>query len=279
MRRVLDPETVTRVQHRALANGGRLRPFADGAHSSTVQWDVAGNCQSPVSIELHGRHSAEMGEKMVVVSNGENKPRFVQMEVACRQCDNCLRRRSAMWRIRGMSEWRAAPRTWLCTFTLSPTSLIRKLSSARVRLSRGGTDYEAMTEHEKFLEVEKEGFSDVQLWLKRLRKNTQSRLRYLAVSEAHKSGVPHWHLLLHEQQEDRPIRYDAALAGSWPLGFASYKLVRSAQAAGYVTKYLSKSLSARVRASKGYGGAEETITAALSGSELGRGVLTRPEEA
>lgn len=252
MPRILDTRVVRRVQRTALANGGSVRPFADGTSSRTVLWNVAGNCSSPITVELHGRKE-RMNEKFLHVGADPNsKPNFVEMEVACRKCENCLRRKSAMWRLRAMHETRIASRSWLATFTLNPASLVTLLSRARVDARKGGFDYDGLSGPEKFLYLEKRGFTEIQLWLKRLRKISGKSVRYLCVTEAHKSGNPHWHLLLHEV--DRPLSYDRELKGSWPLGFDSYKLVRSAHAAGYVAKYLSKDFAARVRASKSYGG-------------------------
>lgn len=194
-----------------------------------------------------------MNERFTVVDgSASSRPNFVEMEVACRKCENCLRRKSAMWRLRAVHETRIASRTWLATFTLNPASLVMLLSRARVDARKGGFDFDALPGPEQFLYLERRGFSEIQLWLKRLRKSSGKALRYLAVTEAHKSGVPHWHLLLHEV--DKPLSYDKDLKGSWTLGFDSYKLVRSAHAAGYVAKYLAKDFAARVRASKLYGG-------------------------
>ena len=83
----------------------------------------------------------------------------MDLHVACRKCENCLRRRAAMWRIRSYAEWRRASRTWLCTFTLRPASLVYLLSHARVRLGKAGTDYEALDAHERFLELDNYGMA------------------------------------------------------------------------------------------------------------------------
>lgn len=253
MSRVLDTRTVRAIQLRAFDRGGRLQPFSDGSSSRTVHWDVSGNCLSPVTVELHGRKERR-NERMITVSKDpSSRPNFVQMEVACRKCENCLRRKSYMWRMRAMHEWRIAPRTWLATFTLSPEALVSLLSRARVAAAKRGDDFDALPGADReFLGIEAEGYKDLQLWMKRLRKNSGKRFRYLLVAEAHKSGVPHWHMLLHEV--DKPLSYDKDLKGTWPNGFDAFKLVRDAPAAGYVTKYLGKSIAARVRASIAYGG-------------------------
>lgn len=252
MPRIMDASVVREVQRKALANGGSVRPFADGSHSRTVEWDVAGRCHSPVTVELHGRAAAEPGERRVLVRGSDNRPNFVEMTVRCRKCSNCLRLRAYQWRMRAMSEWRASGRTWLATLTLSPTSWTLLQAKTRVRLSRGGTDWDTLPGPSQFLEIESEGYREVQRWFKRLRKETGVSIRYLAVTEAHKSGLPHWHVLLHEATHER-LSYNRQLKGSWTYGFDSYKLVRDAAAAGYVCKYLGKDISARVRASLSYG--------------------------
>jgi len=166
--------------------------------------------------------------------------------------------------MRAMSEYRTANRTWLATLTLSPTGVMRVLSQARVALAKGRTDFDALPPVQQFDELAKHGGQHVTWWLKRLRKNSGERLRYLAVVEAHKSGLPHWHILIHEMAG--PIRY-ADLKDTWPLGFDAYKLVENPSAAGYVCKYLSKDMRARVRASLGYGSAEAEQLTAVSESE------------
>lgn len=246
MARYLRSERVRDVQVKALQAGGQVRPLLDYPHSRTVEWDVARDCLNPAFVVLHGRP-----ENAQVVTR-TNPSRFVEMWVACRKCERCLRRRSAMWRLRAQAEWRLAARTWLATMTLRPDAYVQCLSLARRRLDRGGTDFDGLTPHDQFCALENEGYSNVQLWLKRLRKNTGSPIKYLSVSERHKSGVPHWHLLIHEQSEDKPIRHKD-LSGSWQLGFDDYRLVADAKAAAYVSKYLSKTFSARVRASARYG--------------------------
>lgn len=259
MPKYLDPKTVRAVQLTALANGGSIRCFSDGSPSRTVEWDIGGKCLSPVRVELHGRAS-EGNIKMVNVTAVDNRPAFVEMDVRCRRCENCLKQRAYMWSNRCRVEWRDAPRTWLATLTLAPEQYARLLSVARVSLARQGCDLEALPEPERWLAVEKFGFEDVQLWLKRIRKATAAPLRYLAVTEAHKSGVPHWHVLLHEQSAEKPLRYKS-LKGSWSLGFDSYTLVQDARGASYVAKYLAKELRARVRASLRYGGGKPVASA------------------
>lgn len=246
MARYLRSDLVHEVQKIAIGKGGTIRELPGLAHSRTVEWDVARDCLSPVAVTLHGRP-----EGKTVITAAEPS-RFVEMWVACRKCERCLRRRAAMWRLRAMAEYRLSARTWLATMTLRPEAYVQCLSLARRRLDRGGTDWDGLPAHEQFCEFEAEGYSNVQLWLKRLRKNTQSPIRYLCITEAHKSGVPHWHLLIHEQSTEAPIRHKT-LSGSWHLGFDDYRLIHDVKAASYASKYLGKSVTARVRASSAYG--------------------------
>jgi hypothetical protein len=83
-------------------------------------------------------------------------------------------------------------------------------------------------------------------YLKRVRKAGVS-LRYLAVPELHKSGLVHWHLLVHSNCTYRQ------LAQPWRYGFSNLRLVDGAKGIRYATKYLSKAKMGRVRSSLGYG--------------------------
>lgn len=264
--RFLEKKTVRAVQRTALANGGKVRQFANSSNGDystrTVEWDISGNCLRPVTVELAGRKRIYGGKHVTVTADTGTQPDWVVMEVKCRKCENCLAARSRQWSLRSRNETSQSVRTWMCTLTLAPTARTELLYRAVRRLSRSGVQFEKLSVQEQFLEVEKEGFRDVQLWLKRLRKNTGAPIRYLAVTEAHKSGDPHYHVLLHEQ--GKPLRYDGDLKGSWRKGFGHFKLVRDAAAASYVTKYLSKSIAARVRASGSYGGADAPPVPPLS---------------
>lgn len=255
--RFLEKKTIRRVQATALANGGKVRVFSDAPngryHTRTVEWDVAGNCQRPVKVELKARKLLYRERTIVVTQDTSTQPDFIDMDVRCRKCSNCLRARANMWRLRALGEYRQSVRTWLCTLTFEPAARTDMLYRAVVELAKTGVQFDALPAAEQWLEVEKQCYREVQLWLKRIRKQSGVRFRLLAITEAHKSGDPHYHVLIHEGL--KPLRYDGNLKGSWRKGFATYKLVSDAAGAAYVTKYLSKSIAARVRASGDYGGA------------------------
>ena len=170
-------------------------------------------------------------------------------------CQQCLQLRSSEWRYRATSEMRESARTWFGTLTLRPEEHHKMVSRARQRLWSGGTDFDALSPHEQFMERMTEIGREVTLYLKRVRKESGARVRYLLVAEAHKSGLPHLHILVHEVDVDRPVRHKT-LAEQWKLGFTRFKLALDVKTASYVCKYISKALLARVRASLGYGRGE-----------------------
>lgn len=92
---------------------------------------------------------------------------------------------------------------------------------------------------------------EIDRYLKRVRKSG-APFRYLLVSEAHKDGFPHFHLLVHEAALPLTKRL---LESNWRLGYSQFRLVNNSdpRSAFYVCKYLAKSAQTRVRASKGYG--------------------------
>lgn len=92
---------------------------------------------------------------------------------------------------------------------------------------------------------------ELTLWLKRVRKQSAASIRYLLVCEAHKSGLPHYHILVHQVGEVPVLKKHLE---DWPHGFTQWKLVNDlTSTSGYVTKYLLKEARARLRASVRYG--------------------------
>jgi hypothetical protein len=164
--------------------------------------------------------------------------------------------------MRAESEIRAAKgRTWFVTLTLAPERHFWVISQARHRLAAQAIDFDAMSERDRFREQVNIINQEITLWLKRLRKQSNAPLRYVLVAERHKSGLPHFHALLHEMDESTPVRA-ALIKSQWRFGFSQCKLVAQGEnpqkAARYVSKYLSKDALARVRASVGYGQVEQT---------------------
>jgi hypothetical protein len=119
-----------------------------------------------------------------------------------------------------------------------------------------GIDFERLPPAEQFSLRHTEISRELTKYLKRVRKESGAKFRFLLVAEAHKSGLPHYHLLLHEHDQFRPVR-KSVLEAQWKAyGFSKWRLIEDERAARYVCKYLSKDAIARVRASIRYGSTE-----------------------
>jgi hypothetical protein len=151
-----------------------------------------------------------------------------------------------------VDELRLATRTWFATLTLTPEQATRAVFAGERHLVRRGHTLSEVSEGERFRATAQAVSPEITRWLKRIRKNSGARLRYILVCEAHKSGVPHWHGLIHEYDGKVGNR---ELEASWRYGLSHFRLVdgRDKRTAFYVAKYLGKSALTRVRASEHYG--------------------------
>lgn len=243
------------IARKALERGAVL------ATPTTVAWDVSSSCSDPRSVEFESRVDPKR-------DGFWEKPIHTAMQVRCRRCPACLRARAALWRRRAVGEINTAQRTWFGTLTLSEAEQVKALYRAQVGASRRGVawhepvkrwsgeddiSYVRRCELERFGRVVRSIAPEVTKWLKRVRKESDAKLRFLLVAEAHKSGRPHFHILVHEAYGSSPIR-KRTLDSQWKLGFSQFRLVAEGdKAAAYVCKYLTKSVLARVRASIAYG--------------------------
>lgn len=221
---------------------------------SRFKWDVSGRCQKPVSIELTGRPASDWIRRLryVVVAKRRKHSLIVELETPCRKCPACLKARMKMWTARAMHEVRNARRTWFATFTLSPQAHYVMQCRAVALAEAKSIPTSELTADEISARQSNECEKELTLFFKRIRKELpQSSVRYLLVREKHKSGLPHWHALIHESG-DVPIRH-SLLSKNWQLGHAKFKLLEDERAAFYVAKYLGKSNEGRVRASLRYG--------------------------
>lgn len=157
-----------------------------------------------------------------------------------------------MWSARAMHEVRNASRTWFVTLTLRPEEHTRLLYRGLIKKGKRGVDQSMLDPEEVFRVEQSEVALEITKYVKRVRKEAKSPLRFLIVCERHKNGHPHYHALIHER--GGPVTYKT-LSSQWPLGFGKWKLIEDEKAAFYVVKYLGKSQDARVRASLRYGGA------------------------
>jgi hypothetical protein len=184
VRRIHDAQAVKALAGTALANGGTRTGVA------SVAWDIAEQCQNPRYVELAGRPSDD--GKWYAWVPGKEHSFFVDMTVRCRQCPPCLRMRSRLWAARCAAEISTAERTWFGTLTLAPEE------HYRAALLGGGFT---------FLERHREISGWLTRYLKRVRKEAGCSFRYCLVAESHKSGLPHYHMLLHERDLQSAVRH------------------------------------------------------------------------
>lgn len=275
--------TLRRLCAVAIANGALRRG------PTHIEWEMAGDCLTPAyhthyacpAGDIHPEvvpfyiGETEDGEHLYGRSRvrwtqgrryawrpGKSQPLLLEMSSRCRKCERCLRLRSRMWTARSVSETRMSSRTWFGTLTLRPgEQYLAKARASHVMSCRNGIDFDTLSPKDQFGLIVAQIGQDVTKYLKRIRKESGVRFRYLVVFEAHASGDPHIHMLLHELHADMAVR-QRTLEGQWKLGFTKWRLVDTDQpgAAGYVCKYLSKTAAARVRASRRYGGGRFTET-------------------
>lgn len=288
--RFLDPEKVRRLAARALYDGARPTGIISGewdisgscenpklvtlagrpsAQAASVRepyqrvvpdgygGEVVKTFYDSRIVQSKYVHIGTYGADVIYAETGKpvRTPHSYYLDVwtRCRKCAKCLAYRSWVWRNRATVECHSATRTWFATLTLSPANHVRYGFQAGLKVAkRRGDDFDALPESEQFALRNQEISKEITKWLKRVRKYSGAPFKYLLVTEAHKSGLPHYHLLIHEQCAERPLRH-AMLSDQWRLGFSKFKLVDDPKAATYVTKYLSKSAIARVRASLRYG--------------------------
>lgn len=252
-----DVEAATRV---ALRRGGSI----DRAVAPQIaSWRMHGDCLTPMLVWDEGfGHFSMQGRNKVWVD-----ARTLQRTVRCRKCSNCLRAKSSMWGDRSVIEWQQAlyhdrqgkPRgSWFGTLTFAPEHKYRLLLETRARLAQAGGDLEKMSATDRFTEICVEILEEGTKYLKRLRKAHKQKgkktvsFRYLMVVEAHKSGEPHLHLLIHEGSALEPI-VKTRLERHWPFGLTHFRIVKTERECRYVSKYIGKYNVARMRSSIRYG--------------------------
>ena len=297
MGRTIRYTTVERLEAVAIAGivGGyakvetwSVRDKRFGGHARRrVTLEISGTCEYPYGFEMHARDSAWHGRAV--------RPLTVVVNTMCRKCGNCRQRRSAMWQAKAVDEWSKSPLTIFGTLTTTPEYDMEVDALARVSLFEKGVDFDRdLTVEEQFRARVRYAGLELTKFLKRIREGDKNRgrpeIRYLCVAEAHngartserKRFRPHWHVLLHETSpvsrlvlpdewarnaagELRSDRYGnpfltetSFLKTQWKVGFSTFAMCRSPQAAAYLCKYLTKDeTSVRIRASFGYGGSRE----------------------
>lgn len=240
----------------------------------TYRWNVAGNCQSPHGVDLcahkvrwrmrpkaaimralgpewtEALHAA--GFVAADLRRFLGMPLMLQLDVRCRKCPKCLAVRRKLWERRAVVELKRAARSWFATYTLSPHEHFNVLMRASEAERKRGNRFEELSEDEVFRARCSVLGTDLTRYVKRVRKESGARLRYLFVTERHQSGLPHLHALWHEVSVDEPLR-KRVLKEQWVLGHSSFKLVTDLTSARYLCKYLAKEQATRVRGSLAYG--------------------------
>ena len=250
---------VRRLAAAALGRGGKI------VGPGVIRWEVAGNCLTPRYVEIRGRSALSTtvngvtmpGDlhvnprpRMGHVTNWKDPPCTLEILTKCRRCAPCLRARSQEWTYRAQRELAAASRTWFGTMTLRPEEHYR--ASLKWERRKAGRRWAELSASEQLAAEHTEVSIEITKWLKRVRKASGARLRYLLVVEAHKSGLAHYHILVHEVSPLETVG-ERILRQQWKLGHSKFKLVEGSAVAGYVAKYIAKSSEARVRASVRYG--------------------------
>lgn len=261
-KREFDLAHIYNMVDRALSAGARRIGL------SRVRWDISGDCTRPYVQEFYARPSGDedvrfirrpQGRRRIVVGRETRVPMTLEIHTPCRSCEKCKLHRQRLWAARARQETAAAARTWFGTLTLRPESWLHACNQCRAKEAAQGVDFDALPEAERLALIHARTGAEVTKMLKRIRTLVPTGLvRFLVVLEVTKAGVIHYHLLVHELSEGSPIRHKQ-LSDQWKLGFAKWRLLGDPAEAGYVAKYLSKSLLARVRASEGYGGAERPL--------------------
>lgn len=273
----LSRESLARLLMKAIAGGGSHVGPSPGHWA----WDISGRCQMPVTREIWSRESvrvkaarhvpkkipvsldpvADLECEILRLFSRKGKLHVAPVRGAllrldltarCRRCDWCRDQRRKDWRRRAMNEVKTAERTWFLSLTFQPDHRVGSLARARDRLAKQGFDFDTLGQREQYEELVRECTPETQRFIKRVRRNSGRKCRYLLVWEAHSDGFPHAHMLLHEV--DGPITW-RTITGAWCAGFSNVKLVEMSdpRVASYVTKYIAKSAQTRVRASSAYG--------------------------
>lgn len=234
-------ETVEAVAAKAVEHGVQPAFWQDrGTVRRLVEWDLSGSCQDPVPVELYSRVSAR--------HNSGRRPMTVILETRCRKCMWCLQQRRSFWTMRALDEYRASSRTWFLTLTLDPHN--QWIAECTARSER--ENFDDLAPPQKFAALVQVVGRELTRFVKRVRKNSRARIRYLLVAEAHQNGRPHFHMLIHELDKEAPVRKQV-IKDAWRFGFSKSTLVNDPRGAVYLCKYLSKDARTRVRASFKYG--------------------------
>lgn len=243
-------EGLADLANRAMAHGATR---IDG--SNALEWEVNAYCENPFSRTLHARgYDRELRKHKWAASPGSLSLHLIGLP--CRKCSKCRYVHSTMWRDRIVDECHNHKRSWFVTLTMNPAEHQRSfMQEMRDRNSSGWLDTDFDQPGQEW-SLRASGASKLLTkFLKRVRKplvgEEAIQLRYVAVTERHKTGLPHLHLIMHEVSGKLTYR---RICDRWTHGFSDASLVRDNTKVGwYVAKYVTKDSLTRMRASQGYG--------------------------
>ena len=162
-------------------------------------WDISADCDQPYVSEHCAEPTIPIGANQRVREDYHGIPISVIVRTRCHKCAACLKARYWMWRLRAATELSFATRTWFGTLTLSPEAHYHMRCKADLELrAREVTPFDECDADAQFVARHNAIARDITLWLKRIRKQSGASIRYLLVCEAHKSGLPHYHILVHQ---------------------------------------------------------------------------------
>ena len=173
-----------------------------------------GDCSNNVEIMLFGLPDKLLADLGIEAAARANQ----RILVRCRKCPECLAHRTRVWTARAVAETVGSVRTWFGTLTLHPD----RATQARMSADRALTDaISDRSDPNYFNKMVDSVNPELTKFLKRVRKNSDARLRYMLVAEPHKSGMPHWHILIHEQSG---VVTKRELEAAWRYGFSHWRL-------------------------------------------------------
>lgn len=259
----ISPEKALQLIYRAMDAGTHPDPLV-----RKLEWDISNGCGQPHIVNLvsdltdrsimasrphqhierfeDGTFTVKSSMKVVkirkdILDNSIKQPYYIDLVTPCRtKCEVCRQHRAKVWAQRAYHETAYSSRTWFMTLTCSPHQRVRAHILARQKYG-----------NETFNSISKIVMSWFTLYLKRVRKQSGVKFRYLLAVEPHKDGFPHLHVLIHERGQEIRKRL---LEAQWrSIGITSCELVQNGKASAYVTKYIAKQFEARIRASLKYG--------------------------
>lgn len=238
--------TIKRMIDRCLKSSGTVDPDIP----TSYYWDIQGNCINPFVTEWYARNDLTL-DRMKDIKRHTRRRLDLRIRTRCRACQNCRNQRRNLWYARARSEIIASPRSWFGTLTIAPEHQDHFELLAKKASKSKSVDWYTLSSRRQFQKIYEQISPEITRYLKRVRKKTKGKLRFVLVAEKHKSGKPHFHMLVH-QDGAIPITY-RDLSEQWHLGFTNFKLVDKPEIAGYISKYISKAILCRVRASLKYG--------------------------